>query len=331
MAVNPNASLSPKRLLELLRIAEHGSYTRAAAAQGVSQPALSNSIAALEQSLGVRLVDRTPHGSSLTDLGQLLAGHATALEALLTRAADDVTLRKQGLAGSLVIGVSPIASAQLVPAALARLKAETPGIAVTVTERPDDDLMAGLRTGQIDVVVSPAGLQADPPDIERELLIQDRFVIVAGPKHPAAGRQGVPAADRKGVPLKALRGAQWVMPDAHTAMYRQIELLFAAENEPWPRDCICTNSITALKALLMGGDFVTISSAAVVRPELDAGYLAATPLRNRSFSREITLRTRRNAHPSAVVQRFVTHLRAVAAALNRSPAGARQRRAQAGG
>jgi DNA-binding transcriptional LysR family regulator len=56
----------PKRLLELLQIAKHGSYTRAAAAQGISQPALSNSIAVLERSLGVRLLDRTRHGATLT-------------------------------------------------------------------------------------------------------------------------------------------------------------------------------------------------------------------------------------------------------------------------
>ena len=57
-----DAGLDPKRLLDLLRIAEHGSYTRAAAAQGVSQPALSNSIAALEKALGVRVLERTRHG-----------------------------------------------------------------------------------------------------------------------------------------------------------------------------------------------------------------------------------------------------------------------------
>src|SRR5262245_45708592 len=86
--------IDPKRLIELLRIAEHGSYTRAAAAQGVSQPALSNSIAVLEKSLGVRVLERTRHGATLTDVGRLLASHAAALDSVLARAAGEVALKK---------------------------------------------------------------------------------------------------------------------------------------------------------------------------------------------------------------------------------------------
>jgi len=78
--------LDPKRLIELLRIAEHGSYTRAAAAQGVSQPALSNSIAVLERALGVRVLERTRHGATLTDVGRLLASHAAPWQVCAVRA-----------------------------------------------------------------------------------------------------------------------------------------------------------------------------------------------------------------------------------------------------
>ena len=73
-------SVDPKRLIELLRIADRGSFTRAAAALGVSQPALSNSVAVLEKMLGVRVFDRTRNGATLTEFGRLLAGHAAAIE-----------------------------------------------------------------------------------------------------------------------------------------------------------------------------------------------------------------------------------------------------------
>ena len=68
-----------RQLMYLLAIAECGSFSRAAAKLRMSQPALSNSIAALERALGVRVLDRTRNGATLTDFGRLLANHAEAL------------------------------------------------------------------------------------------------------------------------------------------------------------------------------------------------------------------------------------------------------------
>ena len=92
--------LDPKRLLDLLSIAESGSFTKAAAARRVSQPALSNSMAVLEKALGVRVLERSRSGAVLTDYGRLLATHAQALTNLLARASEDVRLKKQGLEGA---------------------------------------------------------------------------------------------------------------------------------------------------------------------------------------------------------------------------------------
>src|SRR5664280_2842012 len=144
-------AIDPRRLIELLSIAEHGSFTRAAAARGISQPALSHSMALLERSLGARVLDRGKNGATLTDYGRLLATHAQALTTLLSRASDDVRLKKLGLEGLLAVGASPLACAELVPRAVARLKRESPDILVQIYERPDDQLIEGLRAGEIDL------------------------------------------------------------------------------------------------------------------------------------------------------------------------------------
>ena len=304
-------ALDPRRMLELLRIAEHGSYSRAAAAQGVSQPALSNSIATLERMLGVRLLERGAQGASLTEYGRLLADHATSLRSLLDRAAADIELRRRGLEGSLVIGASPVACVELVPAALARMKADTPNVTVFVHEKPDDELLSGLRSGDIDLVVSPAGLSNDPPDIERAFLLRDHFAIAMRAQHPLSGC--------KSVTLRQLRGFPWAMPDPNTAMYRHIELAFSAENEPWPAAIVSTNSITAIKSLIMRTDFVTISSRSVMAPEIAAGLLAAIAFRKRHFGRDIVLRRRRTRW-SPLCELFGKHLRAVAGSVEAATA-----------
>jgi DNA-binding transcriptional LysR family regulator len=304
--------LDPKRLVELLRIAEHGSYTRAAAALGVSQPALSNSMAVLEKALGVRLLERTRYGATLTDFGRLLAGHAAAIEAVLARASGEVELTKLGLAGSLAVGVSPIACVEIVPDAVARLKRETPNIAISIQERSDEELLAKLRSGEIDVLVSATGLATDPPDIMCETLLRDVFVVVL--------RSGHPLARRKSLSLAELRNSDWVMPNAQTTMWHHIEALFAAENEPWPTYCVTTNSIAALKTVVIRSDSVSIVSARLVRLEADAGYMACVPLRTPHFVREVCLRQRRGGMSTPLAKRFVAAVNEVAADLDKTTA-----------
>ncbi len=115
----------------------------------------------------------------------------------------------------------------------------------------------------MDLVVSPAGTLRATPDIRAEIITRDRFAVFV--------RRGHPFSRKKAVSLRDLRTAQWVAPDARTAMYRQIEALFAAQNEPWPQTLVSTNSITTLKSLIMWSDFVTISSTVLMHPEVEAG------------------------------------------------------------
>lgn len=302
-------TIDPKRLLELLSIAETGSFTKAAATRRVSQPALSNSMALLEKALGVRVLERNRSGAVLTDYGRLLATHAQALSSLLARADDDVRLKKQGLEGVLTVGASPLACVALVPGAVAEVERKSPNIRVEIYERPDDQLMHGLRTGEFDVTVSPAGAASDPPDVTGEALMNDVSVVTVRRQHPLARRRHIT--------LKELRDVRWVFPSAHTGMWRHIEALFAAENMPWPANYVTTNSVLALRSLVLRADNVTILSPHLMKLELAAGQLVGIPLRQRHFIREIVLRTRRNVALSPLAERFVAALRTEASVLRR--------------
>ena len=204
-----------------------------------------------------------------------------------------------------MIGVSPVACVDIVPDAVALLKGAAPNVSVRIHELPDDQLLTQLQTGEIDVMVSPTGFIADLPEIEREVLLRDTFVVIMRPQNPLAMR--------KALSLRELRHAEWVMPNLHTTMWRQIEALFAAENEPWPATCVSTNSVTALRSLVMRSDSVSISSTRLVRLECEAGYLKGVPLRDAHFSREICLRRRKNLGLTPLTERFVEILRQVAA------------------
>ena len=138
--------IDPRRLLELRHIAQLGSFSRAAAALGMSQPGLSKNVSALEHSVGARIFERSRKGSRLTEIGELLLRHSDGLDALLNRAASEVDERKKGRSGSLTIGVSPVATASLVPRAIAALLVETPNISTVIQEKADDDLIRALSS-----------------------------------------------------------------------------------------------------------------------------------------------------------------------------------------
>jgi LysR family transcriptional regulator of gallate degradation len=297
--------IDPKRLTELLRIAQHGSYTKAAESLGVSQPALSRSISILESSLSVRLLKRTRHGAELTEFGLRLVRYAESLESSLERAAEDARMQQMGLQGSVAVGVSPVACADIVPEAVVRLKLAAPAVVVSIEEGPDDWLLSRLRTGELDLMVSPAGLEAESRDVKREVLLIDSFIVAAR----ARGRW----SKLKNVALDQMRDALWVMPNANTMMWRHIQALFAAQNVPWPINCVTSNSISAIKSIVARSEFITVTSRELMRPELDAGTIAAVDMARLKFAREICLRTRQDGNLGPVAIRLIQHLREIAA------------------
>jgi len=100
MSVN---EVDPRHLANLLSIAKHGSFNRAAAARGISQPALSNSIAQLERRLGVQVLDRTRRGSELNEYGKILVRNAAVIDSVLQHTVDEVRLKRLGVEGPLRI------------------------------------------------------------------------------------------------------------------------------------------------------------------------------------------------------------------------------------
>ena len=294
--------IDPKRLRDLLKIIEEGSFTRAAEVLGVSQPALSNSIALLEHELGVRVLERDRHGAAVTEYGRTLEGYARSLETILSRAAQEIGLKKDGYAGSIVIGVTPIGAATLVPEAIAQITAETPNISITVKEAVDDQLIAELRTGNIDVMVGPVG--TDPPlgDIDETPIVEDVFMLVMRPEHRLS--------HKRGLTLPQLRDEHWVMPEIGTASRRQMQTLFGLAALPWPARCTIANSIVAIKAILRQCDSVSIISRQLVAAERDAGHLKCIPLRGVRYARTVGVRTNRNIPPSPLAERFIRSLKA---------------------
>src|ERR687898_884040 len=121
-------AIDPRRVLTFREVARLGSFSRAAAALALTQPAVSQQVAALERQAGARLLERGPGGLSLTPAGELLLEHA------------DVVADRRALATR-------------VPRALARLIAERPDLKADVAEGTTGELVERVGAGALHVAV----------------------------------------------------------------------------------------------------------------------------------------------------------------------------------
>ncbi|WP_245682005.1 hydrogen peroxide-inducible genes activator [Actinomadura kijaniata] len=158
-------------------LAEHLHFRDAAAALRMSQPALSGAVAALEETLNVRLVERTTRRVLLTPAGERVARRAETVLTELDRLVEEVQAASGTLVGPLRVGVIPTVAPYLLPVVLPRLAADFPGLELSVHEEQTEAIVADLQTGRLDVVV--LALPSPVPGVTELTLYEEDFVLVA--------------------------------------------------------------------------------------------------------------------------------------------------------
>jgi LysR family pca operon transcriptional activator len=242
--------IDPRHLVNLLAVATYGSFNRAAAARGMSQPALSNSIAQLERRLGFAVLNRSRRGSEVNEYGKILLQGARTIEALLAQTGEQVRLKRLGVVGPLRIGATPSMTLKFLPDLMARVLQDDAVVQISVTEGLDDELLPALRAGALDVVLSPASGSALPHDLIEEALFDDAFGIGVGPKHVLA--------KRRSLTLSELSDYPWVLPGPGSAYRRHVDALFLAAGVSWPQNSIVSNSLPLVESIVTRTNRVTV-------------------------------------------------------------------------
>lgn len=242
--------IDPRHLVNLLAVATYGSFNRAAQARGLSQPALSNSIAQLERRLGLPVLVRTRRGSEVTEYGKILLAGARNIEALLSQTTEQVRLKQLGVNGPLRIGATPSMTLKFMPDLMSSLLKSESAVQISLTDGLDDELIPALQAGELDLVLGPGSGAALPADLLEEPLFEDSFRVGLGPKNPLA--------KRRSLSLTELRDAPWVLPGPGSAYRRHVEALFLAAGVPWPTDVVVSNSLPLVESLVTLTNRVTL-------------------------------------------------------------------------
>ena len=251
-------------------MAHRRSFSQAARELALSQPSVSQQVAALERELGTRLLDRRPGGLRLTRAGTVALEHADAIAARLELARAQLAEIAASERSTLSIGAFPTALASLVPAAIARLG----GARVIVEEGSSDQLPERVRSGALHLAVTfqdAAAPRREPAGLERRDLLREPFLVALAPGHPLAARDAVALAD--------LAGEGWTTPSAQGIIARACR---AAGFEP--RITSITRDQLAIRALVVRGLAVTLVPALLAEGFRD---LALRPLAGGSPERDV--------------------------------------------
>lgn len=185
-----------RQLRYFVAVAEHLSFTRAAAHLHIAQQSLSQQIRTLERHLGVRLLDRDTRGTRLTAAGEAFLPEARAV---LARAEEAVAVAQQA-AGRLDLAFLSSTANYMLPPIVAAVREHLPHVALTTHDVPIDELVAGLREGRYDAGFTRPPLVADLAT--RTLLTEPVCAVLP---------EGHRLATRAELDLSELAGEDWVL------------------------------------------------------------------------------------------------------------------------
>jgi DNA-binding transcriptional LysR family regulator len=187
-------SMELRHLRYFVAVAEELHFRRAAERLGIKQPPLSLQIRQLEQELGTSLFHRLTRGVELTETGTLLLDEARRILDQVERIKAGVQSRGRGETGRIHLGFAGATCFQpLVPGIISAHRERYPGVLVSPEERNTPLLVAGLRSGEIDVAFIRPPL-SDDEGLEVEPLVEEPMVIVLPESHPRAGDRSMPLA-----------------------------------------------------------------------------------------------------------------------------------------
>lgn len=291
-----------RQLTHLLAVAEKGTIGKAAESLGISQPALTKSIRALEASLEVKLLERRPRGVFPTAYGQAVIARARSVRLHMQDLSNELQALRTGIGGIIRVGMAQGVASRLIPLATLRVLAEFPNVRVSARAGAVDRLVELLTAGVIEFAVTPFGHNSYGTTVVEEFLFHDRPEIVVRPSHPFASHPYL-------LPQQLVQG-QWILSGVDTSLRRAFDGIFVSNNLPPPTPLIESDSVIYTKVILMTADYAAFFPRDEILIELNAGLLRSIPVKTDLPARQVGILHRRAEPPGRFGQLLVTAIKA---------------------
>ncbi|MER6531005.1 LysR substrate-binding domain-containing protein [Streptomyces sp. NPDC001508] len=291
---------SLSQLRAFAAVAEHLHFRDAAAAIGMSQPALSGAVSTLEDTLGVTLLERTTRKVLLSPAGERLAVRAKAVLTEVAALLEEAEAVRAPFTGALRLGVIPTVAPYLLPTVLGLVHDRYPDLDLQVHEEQTASLIDGLTGGRLDLLLLAVPLGV--PSVTELPLFDEDFVLVTPPEHWLGGREGIPREALKELNLLLL-------DEGHCLRDQALDICREAGRADAP---VATTAagLSTLVQLVAGGLGCTLLPRTALKVEtsrsarLRTGYFA-----DPAPSRRIALAMRSGAARGAEYRELATALR----------------------
>jgi DNA-binding transcriptional LysR family regulator len=237
-------------------VVQAGSMGKAAKRLATSQPAVSRSIADLENVLGVRLLDRSPHGIEPTRYGRALLDRGISVFDELAQGIKDIRFLADPTAGELRIGASIAIAAGFVSIVIDRLCQQYPGLAFQVLATDTATAYRALMDREIDLAVLHVIEPISEAHLNAEPLLRDPHVVVAGAQNPLVGRRRLKLSD--------LMNERWTLPIADAPYGTVVSEAFRANGLQLPRTVVAS-TLPVRNALLATGRYLSMVPRVVLQ------------------------------------------------------------------
>ena len=286
-----------RRLEIFAKVAELGSFSRAAEALFLTQPTVSEHIRALEDELGVQVLDRLGRGAQPTPAGRMLLDYAARMLALAREARQAIDRHQGRVSGELGVGGSTIPGEYVLPTLLGAFRAKHPETSVSLLIGSSRDVSQWVEAGRVEVGVT--GARPSTRALHAKALMSDELVVVAPAEHAWAERKTVSLAEVRAEPLVVReRGS-----GSREALERALDGAgldlgaFRVVGE--------MGSTQAIKQAVRACIGVSIISRRAVDDECRARQLVALPIRDLRVERAFWLVTHRDRTRSPLAEAFI--------------------------
>ena len=289
-----------RRLEIFVKVAELGSFSRAAQALALTQPTVSEHVRALEDELGTQLLDRLGRGAAPTRAGQLLFGYAQRMLTLAREAHQALEHFQGRLSGELIIGGSTIPGEYVLPALIGQFKAKQAEISIVLLIGDSRQVSEWVDEGRVELAV--VGARPAQRALEARELTGDELVVVVPAEHAWARRQAVTLAELQAEPMVVRERGSGSRAALEAALDESGTSLAAF------RIVGEMGSTQAVKQAVRAGVGISLISRRAVEDECRAGYVACLKIERLAVRRAFYLITHRDRTRSPLGLAFLAFL-----------------------
>ena len=254
-----------KQLEYFVRVAELGSFTRAAQVLGVAQPALSRQVRLLEVELRQNLLARNGRGATPTEAGQVLLEHGRGILHQVERAREELARVRSGLAGRVALGLPPSVARVLTVPLTRAFRQKLPEAQLSISEGLSSAMQENLHNGRLDIAVLYKPMPM--PGIELQALIEEELLLVQ-PRPPGLPEDPPPPA----ITLREVAELPLLIPSRPNALRMHVESEMASIGCQ-PQIALEIDGVSAMLDLVADGAGVAILSRnAVMRSVRPSAY-----------------------------------------------------------